>query len=235
MPGFADVIFSGGAIYTADTTGQRLGPATAPDGKPAGAVAVADGVIVAVGATDEAAITDRKGPRTQVVDLRGRALVPGFQDAHVHPAFAGVTMVRCNLIGCATFEEAVGRIEAYAAAHPEKEWIAGSGWRMEWFDRGTPSRHQLDKLTGGRPAFLTNRDGHGAWASTRALELAGFGKDTPDPADGRFEREADGSLQGTLHEGAADLVGAHVPKPAFDERLSGLLLAQRHLHERGIT
>jgi predicted amidohydrolase YtcJ len=235
MPRHADVIFAGGGIYTPDPGGRRMTRATAPDGAPATAVAVADGTIVAVGAATGGAFADLTGPRTERVDLSGCALLPGFQDAHAHPAFAGVTMVGCNLIGTATLDEAIGRIQAYAAAHPYKEWISGSGWRMEWFERGTPSRQLLDKLTGGRPAFLLNRDGHGGWANTRALELAGFDSRTPDPADGRFERDEDGGLQGTAHEGAADLVGAFVPKPSFDERLAGLLLAQRHLHERGIT
>ena len=144
-------------------------------------------------------------------------------------------MVGCNLIGAATLDAAIGRIEAYVAAHPEKEWITGSGWRMEWFERGTPSRQLLDKLTGDRPAFLLNRDGHGGWANTSALERTGFDARTPDPADGRFEREPDGGLQGTAHEGAADLMGAFVPKPTLEERLAGLLLAQEHLHRRGIT
>ncbi len=235
MTGSADVVFGGGPVYTADRGGRRLVRATAADGRPATAVAVADGAIVAVGSESDDAVADLAGRHTERVDLRGRALLPGFQDAHVHPAFAGVTMVGCNLIGAATPEEAAGRIEAYVAAHQDKEWISGSGWRMEWFDRGTPSRQLLDKLTGDRAAFLLNRDGHGGWASTRAIEIAGFDARTPDPADGRFEREADGGLQGTAHEGAADLLGAFVPKPTFEERLAGLLLAQQHLHERGIT
>jgi predicted amidohydrolase YtcJ len=232
---FADLIFSGGPVYTADPAGRRLVLATAADGRPADAVAVAGGRIVAVATDDDSELAELRGPGTEVVDLAGRALLPGFQDAHVHPAFAGVTMVSCNLIGAATLTEALDRIGAYAAAHPEQEWIAGSGWRMEWFERGTPSRQQLDQVTGSRPAFLLNRDGHGGWANSRALELAGFDARTPDPVDGRFEREPDGSLQGTVHEGAADLVGAFVPKPSFADRLAGLLLAQRHLHERGIT
>jgi predicted amidohydrolase YtcJ len=235
MAGYADVIFGGGAIYAADPGARRLVRATGRDDRPADAVAVAGGAIVEVGSADGTAIADLKGPKTELVDLRGRALLPGFQDAHVHPAFAGVTMVGCNLIGAATLDEALGRISAYAAANPGKEWIAGSGWRMEWFERGTPSRQQLDQVTGARPAFLLNRDGHGGWANSRAIEATGFGAGTPDPADGRFEREPDGSLQGTMHEGAADLVGAFVPNPTFDERLAGLLLAQRHMHQRGIT
>ncbi len=219
----ADVVFTGGAVYTADP---------APS---ASAVAVRGDRIVAVGEAGDADIADLVGRRTEVVDLRGCALLPGFQDAHVHPAFAGVTMIGCNLIGAATLEEALARISSYAARHEHKEWIAGSGWRMEWFARGTPGRQLLDQVTGGRPAYLTNRDSHGAWVSSRALELAGVDARTPDPPDGRIERSTDGSAQGTLHEGAASLVGRHVPAPTFDERLSGLLLAQGHLHARGIT
>jgi predicted amidohydrolase YtcJ len=227
----ADLIFAGGPVYTADQAGRRLGPAVAGDG----AVAVAAGRVIAVGPADDSEIADLRGPRTEIVDLAGRALLPGFQDAHVHPAFAGETMIGCNLIGVQTLAEALTRISDYAAAHPEREWISGSGWRMEWFERGTPSRHQLDQLTDRRPALLTNRDGHGGWANSRALELAGIGADTPDPPDGRIEREESGAAQGTLHEGAVDLVGALVPRPTLDERVAGLLLAQAHLHARGVT
>ncbi|HET9897332.1 MAG TPA: amidohydrolase family protein [Streptosporangiaceae bacterium] len=235
MAQHADVIFSGGPVYTAGPDVRRLARATTDDGRPADAVAVTGGKVAAVTTADDPVVRDLAGQDTEVIGLRGRALLPGFQDAHVHPAFAGVTMMGCNLIGAATLGEAVDRIRDYAQAHPEREWISGSGWRMEWFERGTPGKAQLDQVTGSRPAFILNRDGHGGWANSRALELAGLDARTPDPVDGRFEREADGSLQGTVHEGAADLVGAFVPKPTFDERLAGLLRAQRHLHQRGIT
>jgi predicted amidohydrolase YtcJ len=196
---------------------------------------VAGGRIEAVGDSGDGQIADLTGPQTQVFDLRGRPLLPGFQDAHVHPAFAGITMIGCNLIGAVSLDEALARISGYADANPQREWIAGSGWRMEWFERGTPDRRALDAVTGGRPAYLSNRDGHGAWANTRALQLAGIDAGTPDPADGRIEREPDGGPQGTLHEGAADLVGTLVPDVSFDERLAGLMLAQQHMHARGIT
>jgi len=229
----ADVVFTGGAVYTADPSRREV--VRAGNGRPATAVAVRGERIVAVGDADDDAIKDLAGARTEVIDLRGRALLPGFQDAHVHPAFAGVTMIGCNLIGAATLDEALARISAYATAHPDREWIAGSGWRMEWFEHGTPAREPLDQVTGGRPAYLTNRDGHGAWVSSRALGIAGIDRDTPDPPDGRIERRDDGSPQGTLHEGAATMVGRHVAVITLQERVDGLLLAQEHLHARGIT
>jgi predicted amidohydrolase YtcJ len=231
----AQLVFAGGAVYTADTSRRRMVPATADDGGPASSVAVVGGRIEAIGNAGDPRIQELIGPATEVIDLRGRALLPGFQDAHVHPAFAGVTMIGCNLMGAASLDDALARIAGYAKQHPEREWIAGSGWRMEWFPAGTPDRQMLDRVTGGRPAYLSNRDGHGAWANTRALELAGLDARTADPADGRIEREADGGPQGTLHEGAATLVGELVPELTFDERLAGLMLAQQHMHARGIT
>jgi len=222
----ADLVFTGGPVYTADAA-RRSMTAASP------AVAVRDGRIVAVGGARE--MRDLTGPRTEVVDLRGRALLPGFQDAHVHPAFAGVTMMRCDLAGAGSAAGALARIGGYAREHPDLEWISGSGWSMEWFPGGTPARELLDSVVGARPAYLTNRDGHGAWASSRALELAGLDAGTPDPPDGRIERTADGSPQGTLHEGAAVLIGRLVPAPTPAESGTGLLRAQQHLHRLGIT
>src|SRR6266702_35466 len=227
----ADLVLTGGPVYTADQARRRLIPA----GAAASAVAVAGRRIIAVAAAGDQQIRDLTGPATEVIDLRGRALLPGFQDAHVHPAFAGVTMTGCNLIGAASLDEALARIRSYTGFRPGQEWIAGAGWRMEWFPGGTPGRGLLDQVTGGRAAFLLNRDAHGAWASTRALELAGIDRRTPDPPDGGIEREAGGEPQGTLHEGAATLVGRHVPAVTFEDRLAGLLMAQAHLHARGIT
>jgi len=247
----ADLIFTGGRIYTVLPDGRRMVPATAGgeaassedtsggagigtvDGPPATAVAVRGGRIVAVGTDDE--IRDLAGGQAETVHLDGRPLLPGFQDAHVHPAFAGITMLRCDLDGAEDLAGALDRIRAYGGAHRDREWIVGSGWRMEWFPGGIPSRELLDSVVPDRPAYLTNRDGHGAWVNSRALELAGLTAATPDPADGRIERRPDGEPQGTLHEGAAPLVGRLVPGPTFNEQVRGLLLAQQHLHALGIT
>ena len=79
---------------------------------------------------------------------------------------------------------------------------------MAAFEGGTPRREDLDRIVPDRPVFLTNRDGHGAWVNSKALELAGITAATPDPADGRIERDPDGTPSGTLHEGAMDLVAA---------------------------
>jgi predicted amidohydrolase YtcJ len=232
--GQADLIFTGGTVYTVLTDGQRMTRAPAEDiGPPATALAVRGGEIIAVGADEE--IIALASDRADRVDLHGRALLPGFQDAHVHPVFAGLTMLECDLADATGQADALARIRAYAEAFPDREWISGSGWRMEWFDRGTPSRELLDPVTNGRPAYLTNRDGHGAWVNSRALGLAGVTATTPDPADGRIERGPGGEPQGTLHEGAALLVGRLVPAPTAAQCVEGLLLAQQHLHSLGIT
>nr|WP_055501554.1 amidohydrolase [Nonomuraea pusilla] len=218
----ADLVLRGGPVHT-----------LAPDRPEATAVAVRGGRIVAVGA--DADVRPLTGPATEVVDLAGRALLPGFQDAHVHPVLAGLTMIRCDLHDTRDADEAVAAVRAYADANPEAEWISGGGWSMEWFPGGTPSRHLLDAVVPDRPVHLINRDGHGAWVNTRALELSGVGADTPDPADGRIEREPGGAPQGTLHEGASHLVGRHVPEPGEETMLRALLAGQRRLHAAGVT
>jgi len=220
--GQVDTAFVGGSIFT---TGMAR---SAP-----GAVAVSGGRIVAVGTDDE--VRELVGPRTDVVDLTGGLLVPGFQDAHVHPVMAGVDLLRCDIHHCDSAEEALATIARYAAEHPDLPWIIGGGWSMEHYAGGTPTRHQLDGVVPDRPAYFPNRDGHGVWANSLALELAGISATTPDPVDGRVEREADGHPAGTLHEGAGYLVGQLLPTVDRDGQLAGLRVAQQHLFSLGIT
>jgi predicted amidohydrolase YtcJ len=147
----------------------------------------------------------------------------------------GVELGQCDLTGTIDPAEYEGRILAYAKGCPDSAWIVGGGWSMESFPGGVPTRGLLDRITGGRPVYLANRDHHAAWVNTRALELAGITAATPDPADGRIDREADGSPAGALQEGAMALVAAQVPAATPADRLAGLLRGQRLLHSLGVT
>lgn len=208
------------------------GPVLTPAGRTATAVAVTGERITAVGGDE---LRELAGPRTEVVDLAGRLLLPGFQDAHVHPVPAGLELSQCDLTGARTAEESVAAVRAYAAAHPEREWITGGGWSMEAFAGGTPAKELLDAVVPDRPVYLPNRDHHGAWVNSRALALAGITRDTPDPADGRIERDASGEPSGTLQEGAMQLVGRLTPPASAADLTAALLHAQRTLHALGIT
>ncbi|WP_328931462.1 MULTISPECIES: amidohydrolase [unclassified Streptomyces] len=215
----ADLLFTNGSVLT-------------PEGRTATAVAVTGDRITAVG---RAEVHDLAGPGTQVVDLAGRLLLPGFQDAHVHPVPAGLELTQCDLTRAKTAEHTIAAVRAYADAHPEREWITGGGWSMEAFEGGTPTKELLDSVVPDRPVYLPNRDHHGAWVNSRALQLAGITRDMPDPADGRIERDASGEPAGTLQEGAMQLVGRLTPPATQADRLAALLHAQRHLHALGIT
>ncbi|WP_431683330.1 amidohydrolase [Kitasatospora sp. KL5] len=217
----ADLVFTNGPVHTNDPARTR-----------ATGLAVTAGRITAVG-HDE--VRELIGPRTEVVDLHGKLLIPGFQDAHVHAVYGGTELAECDLSGTTGVDEYLSRVREFGAAHPDREWITGSGWSMESFEGGLPSRQLLDTACADRPVFLLNRDHHGAWANTRALELAGLTADTPDPADGRIEREPDGTPGGVLQEGATGLVSRLVPPSTPADRLAGLLRAQRLLHSLGIT
>ncbi|MFF2613222.1 amidohydrolase [Kitasatospora sp. NPDC058046] len=217
----ADLVFTHGPVHTGDAARTR-----------ASGLAVVGERIAAVG-HDE--VRELIGPRTEVVDLTGKLLLPGFQDAHIHAVFGGAELASCDLTGTVGVADYLERIRAYAEAHPDQEWITGSGWSMESFEGGLPTRQLLDSVVPDRPVYLANRDHHGAWANTRALELAGLTADTPDPADGRIEREADGTPGGTLQEGATALVARLLPPATAADRLAGLLRAQRLLHSLGIT
>jgi predicted amidohydrolase YtcJ len=221
-PNAADLLLTGGAVYTVDDAGGV-----------AEAVAVKNGRISAVGAAAELAALATE--ETRVVELDGRTVLPGFQDAHLHPPDGGVGKLRCDLHGSNSREECLEAVAAYASTHRDLPWVVGEGWSMDSFAGGTPSRADLDGVVPDRPAFLVNRDGHGAWVNTRALELAGVDAATTDPPDGRIEREASGEPQGTLHEGAMRLVERLLPETTPEEWEQGILLAQEELHSLGIT
>lgn len=215
----ADLAFVNGNVFTADPRHPFV------DG-----VAVAGNRIAAVGSVDETI-----GPKTEVIDLSGALVTPGFIDAHVHTATSGLDLLRVSFEGCQDAASAVASVAAYAREHPEVPWVIGSGWSQSWFEGGCPDADLLEAIGDDRPAFISNRDGHGAWVNRRALELAGVDARTPDPDDGRVERRADGSPQGTLHEGAMSLVERHAPADTVEDFVNGLLRGQEVMLQFGIT
>jgi predicted amidohydrolase YtcJ len=215
-----ELAFFNGAVFN----GTTFAPAET-------VVRVSNGTITYVGSQDGAGALGDAEP----VDLRGGTLFPGFIDAHVHPVFAGDQLRRCDLTGVRNAADYIAIIAAYAADHPEAEWITGGGWSMEAFPGGVPTKDLLDAVVRDRPVYLPNRDGHGAWVNTRALELAGISAATPDPADGRIERDAAGKPVGMLQEGAAFLVSRLLPGLSADDWYSGLLAGQEYLLSLGIT
>jgi predicted amidohydrolase YtcJ len=196
------------------------------------AAAISGGTVLALCGDDD--IRDFIGPLTRVVDLRGRLAIPAFGDAHVHPVQGGLESLRCNLAGRKTRAEYLDAVAAYCATKATG-WVLGGGWSMPAFPGGTPAAADLDAVTGGRPAFLPNRDHHSAWVNSAALAIADVTRDTRDPADGRIERDHAGNPTGALHDGAMRLVADYVPTPSQAELTAGLLAAQRHLHSLGIT
>lgn len=217
----ADVILTGGRIFTG--TGRPL---------TGHAVVVREGRIAAIVPVEQAA--DHRGPTTRTVELEGRLLSPGFQDAHIHPVGGGVELLQCSLSESASAAETLERISVYATENPDG-WILGGGWSMDHFPGGAPARGLLDDLVGDRPVLLASRDHHSVWASSAAIRAAGISSSTPDPVDGRIEREPDGSPAGTFHEGAGDLFDT--VKPVIDDDLAyaGLLRAQAELLKLGVT
>ena len=195
----------------------------------ASAVLIKGGSIVGIGSEDLATLA------TDVIDLEGRLLLPGFQDSHVHPSQAGLELAACYLLDTDHNEPTyLEEIAAYAA-RSDTPWITGAGWSMEAFDRGIPTAAALDAVVPDRPVMLWNSDHHGAWVNSKALEIAGFTADTPDPSDGRFDRDEHGNPIGSLQEGAVDLILPFMPEPTAEERIAGILAGQEYLLALGIT
>lgn len=215
----ADFVFRNGNVFTSDAVNPLA------DG-----LAIEGDRILAVGE-----VSDFVGPTTEVFDLRGAMVAPGFIDAHVHVATSGLDKLRVSFDGCDNAREALAHIARYSVANPDEPWIVGAGWSQSWFEKGCPSARSLDGVVPDRPVLVMNRDGHGAWVNTRALEIGGVDKLTPDPHDGRIQRLADGSPQGTLHEGAVQLVERHAPDDTVDDFVRGIARGQEEMFRYGIT
>jgi predicted amidohydrolase YtcJ len=219
----ADLVLRNAKIYTLDDSRTW-----------AEALAIKAGEIVFVG-PDEG-LEPFAGADTRVLDLEGRMVLPGFHDSHLHPVSGGVELGQCNLNGLSTREGLFSAIEECAARTPDQEWLVGGGWDLPLFPGANPSREDLDRLSPDQPAYLSSADGHSAWVNSRALDIAHIHSSTPDPLNGRIERDPKtGEPSGTLRESAAGLVSKHLPPLELEDYLAGLKRALRMANELGIT
>lgn len=221
---FADSVYHTGKIYTVNGAQPW-----------AEAVAIRNGKIAFVGSDD--AVRAYIGKETKTYDLNGRVLLPAFQDAHIHPIYSGLETLACDLTESESIEGYRAIIPACAEAGANKEWITGGGWSMAAFGPGAmASKDILDELVPDQPIYLSSRDGHSGWANSKALQIAGITRDTPDPVDGYIDRDPEtGEAIGSLQEGAMGLVTRHIPPPSAAERIAALEYARDMLHGYGIT
>ena len=178
-----------------------------------------------------------KRPKTEYqIDGKGRTLLPGLIDAHLHVMAIGFGALTLDLSETRSLAEAQAKIRAYAAAHPDRAWIVGRGWNQELWGLGRfPTSAELDAAVANRPVWLARVDGHAGWANTVALAAAGVGATTRDPAGGRIERLVGGRPAGVLVDAATDLVDRVVPAPRASDRDLAFDTAQRLLLARGLT
>lgn len=221
---WADLVLIDGVVHTGD-----------PQQTTAEAIAVTGERIAYVGTT--AGARALIGPKTRVVELDGRAVLPGFQDSHVHPADIPDPQRLVDLHGLTRRDEILERIRSFAAAHPALPWIQGDGWdEVAFLPSGQPNRRELDAVVPDRPAYLTNNSGHEGWANSRALAAANIGRETPDPSNGRIEHDADGEPSGALQESAAmELVERVIPPPTAEDYQRTLTAALHTMNAQGIT
>jgi predicted amidohydrolase YtcJ len=214
----ADRIFVNARVWTGDPASPR-----------AEALAVSGDRLLAVGTRAEA--LRFQGPRTEVVDLRGRFVAPGFNDAHLH----FLVLETVDLANAWTVAEVQKRIRDYAESHQSAPWVVGRGWSYGAFPGGLPHRRLLDEAVPDRPAWITGYDGHTGWANSRALTVAGVTRVTPDPVNGVIVRDEAGEPTGVLKEAAMDLVRRHVPPPTDAERYAALLKRFDQAASYGLT
>ena len=221
--GPVDLIVVNGSVYTADG-----------DNTMAEAVAVQGNKILLVGSNRE--VQRLRRPQTVVVDAKGGAVLPGFNDTSVDFIASGLALQQLDLSGAGTLSAIESNIKAYAAQHPEREWLVGHGWTRDAFGERPPTRQLLDALVADRPAILLADDGESAWVNSAALLQGKITRRTPNPANGTIVKDArTGEPTGVLTEGAIDLVSSLVPRPTPTERLAALRAAIEEAQRRGVT
>ncbi len=225
----ADVIFLHGNIYTGVVETSSFHSIQRAE-----AIAVREGRVEAVGRDDE--IMKLKGPSTEVINLAGHFVMPGFNDAHMHLANAGFQRLTVDLMGVKSLTDFRERIRERVQNAGPGEWIVGGGWDQTlWPVQELPSRWDIDEVTTDHPVFLERVDGHIAVANTRALQLASITVASKDPAGGKIDRDTTGQATGILRETARLAVTQVIPKPGHDKRRQAIEAGLQELARSGIT
>jgi len=197
------------------------------------AVAVAGDKILAMGSREK--IDTFRDKNTQIIDVHGQLVLPGFTDSHFHLIEGSRTLTQVDLNGTTSIAEVQKRVKEFAAAHPDAAWIAGRGWSYDLFgEAALPDKKFLDDVIPDRPVYLVGFDGHTSWVNSKALAAAGITRDTPDPPNGWIVRDAKGEPTGALKEDADDLVGSRV-QSTHDESLAALRLGLREANRAGLV
>jgi predicted amidohydrolase YtcJ len=200
------------------------------------AIAIRGGVIVSVGTLQD--MQPLAGPDTTIISAPGGMVLPAFQDAHAHPYLAGLDQQNCSMLDDPPTAEAyVARARSCYAAMTDRTWITGAGWNPTAFGAGPlPHKSLLDRVVPDKPAVFFSSDGHTAWVNSLALAAAGITRDTPDPPNGRIDRDPKtGEASGSLQEAAMLQMQALLPAPTAEQRLAAMRYMQTHLHSLGVT
>ena len=191
-----------------------------------------DGKIIAAGGEELLA----EYPDADRIDGLDQYVLPGLHDGHGHVLSQGLLNVEINVTGSQSLEEAVERIAAYDRANPGSGWINGRGWnQVLWPVKEFPTAAAIDAVVSDRPVWLRRIDGHAGWANSKALELAGIDRDTPDPVGGKIHRDDDGNATGTLIDTAMGLVSDQIPPNSKDDIRRAIQAAFKELTSLGLT
>ena len=216
----ADLLILNGKVYSAGTVNE--------------AIAIRGRTIVGVGRAQD--LERFRGPRTEVIDARGRSVVPGFNDSHVHFLSGGLGLRDVDLAGVPSLRELQGKIRLFAQAKPDEPWVRGRGWLYSAFPGGLPIKDQLNEVVPDRPAVMVAYDGHTSWVNSKALQAAGITAATPDPVNGVIVKDPKtGEPTGVLKESAQALLNRVVPRPTDADRRSALRAAVAEANRLGVT